>query len=149
MRKLLGVGIVLFVLLQFSALAGFFFIYPRYRTKTFREAQSDAPVSCEIERDGEPATRRTIREGAWIEDLHRTFAAAEYFRPNHPRREKTFYLRVTRKSSRIDQYLFFLDSRGSAVDYFSVVNRSGNTTWYGSAFQAPELRRLMEQSGVK
>ena len=149
MRKFAGIAIVVVVVLQLSAILTFFFIYPRYRTKSFREAQSDTPVACDIERSFEPATMRTIRETGWIRELDRALSRAEYFRPNHPHREKEFYLRVTRESSRTDQYLVFLDTRGGEYDYFSVVKRSGKTTRYGSAFRSPDLRRLMEQSGLK
>jgi len=149
MRRLVFVGVVAIGVLQLAAILTFFFFYPRYRTKTFREAQADSPANCEIELDQESATRQTHSGDVWLRDLDRTFAAAEYFRPNHPRKEKEFYLRVTRLSSRTDQYLVFLDRRGPEFDYFYVVNRSGRSTRFGSAFRAPDLRRLMTESGVK
>lgn len=149
MRKLVGIGIVLMITLQISAVLSFFFIYPPYRTRTFRQAQSDPPIACEIEKNYEPATCRLNQDARWIGDLDRSFREADYFRPNHPRKDREFYLRVLRKSSKKDQYLVFLDARGPEYDFFYVVNRSGNSTRFGSAFKAPELRRLMEQSGVK
>ena len=149
MRKLVGIVVVVLVTLQISAVLTFFFIYPRVRTKSFREAQSDPPVWCKIEMNYQPATGRLNQNDPWVGDLDRCFRQAEYFRPDHPRKEREFYLQVFRKSSKTDQYLVFLDARGPDYDYFHVVNRSGNTTWYGSAFRAPHLRRLMEESGVK
>jgi hypothetical protein len=149
MKRLVVPGVVALITLQISAVVTFFVIYPRYRMRTFRAAQSDPPVACKIERNYEPETCRLTQDERWLGDLDRAFHAADYFRPNHPRREKEFYLQVIRKSSKTDQYLFFIDERGPSHDYFTVVNRSGKTTWYGSAFQAPGLRQLMEQSGVK
>jgi hypothetical protein len=149
MRKLVGIGVVVLITLQFSAVLTFFVIYPRYRTKSFRQAQSDPPVACKIEKNYQPATCRFTQNEQWVGDLDRSFREAEYFRPNHPRKDREFYLQVFRKSSKTDQYVVFLDTRGPEYDHFQVVNRSGNTTWFGSAFRSPHLRRLMEESGVK
>jgi hypothetical protein len=149
MKRLVGIGVVVVITLQISAVLTFFFIYPPYRTKSFRQTQGDTPIACKIEKSYEPATCRSIQDASWIGDLDRSFRQAEYFRPNHPRKDREFYLQVTRKSSKTDQYLVFLDSRGTEHDFFYVVNRSGNSTWFGSAFRAPDLRRLMDQSGVK
>ena len=135
--------------LQISGVLAFFFIYPAYRTRSFRRAQSDLPVACKIEKNGDSASCRLTQDDQWIGDLDRCFREAEYFRPNHPRKERDYYLQVIRKSSRTDQYLVCLDSHGPDYDYFYVVNRSGNSTWFGSAFRAPGLRRLMDQSAVK
>jgi hypothetical protein len=72
-----------------------------------------------------------------------------YFRPDHPRRESEYYVRVIRKSSMTDEYLFFLDKRGDDYDYVSVVHRSGNSTRYGSAFRVPGLRKLLDDPILK
>jgi len=150
-----GLAFVLLGLVLMASLAmgvfivGSFTVYPGYRTRKFHEAESDKPVKCVVQLEHPSPRPVTIEDPEWIGLLGRSWSGANYHRPNHPHGEKAYYLRVTRASSRVDQYLVSLDRRGEEYDYFYVVNRSGNSTQFGSAFRAPGLRRLFDHPLLK
>ena len=145
-RRWVVIPVAAIAAIQLSGIVCFFFVYPWYRTDQFRKSQSDQAIRLEVELDERARGKTlTVEDPKILHALNSAFSQARYFHPNHPGKERQYYARVFRESSRIDEYEILLDLRGAEYDFFHVVHRSGNTTWYGSSFQAAGLRDLVNQ----
>jgi hypothetical protein len=134
--------LILLAPVSWGCLAGAMFVYGRHRTTQFRASQADAASRLEIELDGEGAPRVIpITDPHLLRVILDPLKQAEYTLPNHPHKEQTYYVRVHRRESRVDEYEILLDSRGAGYDLLHVVHREGRTTHHGSAFKTPGLRK--------
>lgn len=127
--------------LVMGSIGGAIFFYGKHRTVQFKAAQADAARHVEIGRDDDGRQYVvSITDPRVLREILEPLKKAEYFWPNHPRKEHTYWMKVHRTNSRAEEYQIFLDERGVDYDYVRVIHRSGNTTFYGSAFKAPGLR---------
>ena len=122
-------------------------LYRSRETARFVASQEEPALQVDVEREDSKGKKNwTIADQEAIARLRAGLRSAEAApQADVPSSDQRYRLRIKRADSRVDEYEVVLGPEGRAQDRLFVVRRSGGSSVYGTAYNAPELRTALQQ----